>query len=649
MIVRNESKVIERLLRSVCPLISHYCICDTGSTDDTCARIDAFFRFNHPSITGAITYEPFRDFSYNRNVSLNDCMLRFAHCDAILLMDADMVLKTGRSDYEPPDADYYYIMQGTSTIQYKNIRIIKMDRSFHYIGTTHEYLNVGAGRKGHSVDIEQLRIQDIGDGGCKEHKFTRDIALLHRTLEHEPTSARALFYLANSYKDIGKYADAISYYKKRIGCDGWREELYLSAYRTGLCHLLLGNQSDAILAFLSACNYSPCRLESLHELIQLHRLNEQYSTAMGFYVWAKSVAPNDRDFLLMQCDVYDFKIDYEYTIIAFYSNKQNIHDSAVRVLNRCPDHAMCRNVINNLGFYNHVTVGTTQITDALCVDPDISNLVACLMVNLNGTHRLYVAHKDPNDALIVVHCVEVEHSSVLLTVATSRFHITGNLLPHVRVTSSNDGSFILTYLTENDSEIRINQETVVVSALVDDLCKSDMRDTVRSSPVNVSVAEYLMAGSVAWVWQNSTSQCCLLDMSHVSSSAPTHTNMPAIVSAAVKHHLGSMNMRYISTDRPPYFSHVCEPFHACMCNGLIWCIGVMKGRDDVYNVLFECDSTRVTRFSGPLRLHANGSCVGMCVEDQQARILWMSDASILQICEYRVDSLESLMCYNKDT
>ena len=35
MIVRNESKIITRLLESVLPIIDTYVICDTGSTDNT--------------------------------------------------------------------------------------------------------------------------------------------------------------------------------------------------------------------------------------------------------------------------------------------------------------------------------------------------------------------------------------------------------------------------------------------------------------------------------------------------------------------------------------------------------------------------------------------------------------------------------------
>ena len=35
MIVKNESKIITRLFNSVVPIIDCYCICDTGSTDNT--------------------------------------------------------------------------------------------------------------------------------------------------------------------------------------------------------------------------------------------------------------------------------------------------------------------------------------------------------------------------------------------------------------------------------------------------------------------------------------------------------------------------------------------------------------------------------------------------------------------------------------
>ena len=87
MIVKNESKVILRLLQSVLSIIDAYCICDTGSTDDTVKIIEDFFQ--EKNIPGKIIHEPFINFSHNRNVALKACS---GISDYVLLLDADMVL-----------------------------------------------------------------------------------------------------------------------------------------------------------------------------------------------------------------------------------------------------------------------------------------------------------------------------------------------------------------------------------------------------------------------------------------------------------------------------------------------------------------------------------------------------------------------------
>ena len=68
MIVKNESKIITRLLDSVASVIDSYCICDTGSTDDTVDQIEEYFSVR--KIPGKIVQEPFSDFGYNRTFAL---------------------------------------------------------------------------------------------------------------------------------------------------------------------------------------------------------------------------------------------------------------------------------------------------------------------------------------------------------------------------------------------------------------------------------------------------------------------------------------------------------------------------------------------------------------------------------------------------
>ena len=71
MIVKNESKIITRLFDSIVDLIDCYCICDTGSTDNTIDLINTYF-FEH-NIPGSVISEPFKNFEYNRTFALEAC------------------------------------------------------------------------------------------------------------------------------------------------------------------------------------------------------------------------------------------------------------------------------------------------------------------------------------------------------------------------------------------------------------------------------------------------------------------------------------------------------------------------------------------------------------------------------------------------
>ena len=182
MIVKNESKVILRLLESVSCLIDSYCICDTGSTDDTIEIIHRFFE--EKGIPGKIVREPFRDFGYNRTFSLQACE-NTPLSDYILLLDADMVF--WMSPTLTPEEfkisltrDSYTIFQGNDDFYYKNTRIVKNNRGCTYWGVTHEYVKMPPNSREGAFDKSQVFIIDIGDGGSKADKFERDIRLLEQ-------------------------------------------------------------------------------------------------------------------------------------------------------------------------------------------------------------------------------------------------------------------------------------------------------------------------------------------------------------------------------------------------------------------------------------------------------------------------------------
>ena len=358
MIVKNESRVILRLLESVRTIIDSYCICDTGSTDNTIDIIKLFGERHN--IPGKIVTEPFRDFGYNRTYALKQC-LDMENADYLLLLDADMVLQIPETlDIQQfkstLSADAFHIFQGSPSFFYKNVRILKNIPSVSYWGVTHEYVQTPPESRYEDLPMSVLFINDIGDGGAKTEKFERDIRLLTKGLEELPGNDRYTFYLANSYRDSGQFQNAIDTYKKRIEIGGWREEVWHSYYSIGKCYKDLGDMPNAIYYWMEAYQFFPDRIENLYEIMSHYRISGKNQLAYMFYELADYERSRNRstDHLFLQKDVYDYKIDYEFSIVGYYCNhaKLDIHKACMKVLSsKSAGEDIQKNVISNYKFY----------------------------------------------------------------------------------------------------------------------------------------------------------------------------------------------------------------------------------------------------------------------------------------------------------
>lgn len=322
MIVKNESKIITRLLDSVIKLIDSYVICDTGSTDNTVDVICNYFE--EKQIEGKVIVKKFENFGKTRSYALSQC-INENNADYILLLDADMQLIINpllniEEFKKSLTHDSYYLMQGNDGFQYKNVRIVRNSKRFSYVGATHEYITCDSGFQTEMIAKSDLFINDIGDGGSKEKKYDRDIELLKTGLEKEPRNERYMFYLANSYKDNKQYEEAILYYNLRIVSKGWDQEIWCSHYYKGMCYKYLNKMADAVECWLDAFNHTPRRLEPLQEIVQHYRIKGHHRTAYHFYLMTtnyRNQLKGDDELFLVK-DVYDYKLDYELSLLGYY-------------------------------------------------------------------------------------------------------------------------------------------------------------------------------------------------------------------------------------------------------------------------------------------------------------------------------------------
>ncbi len=312
MIVKNESAIIERALRSTIDAIDCYVICDTGSTDDTPQRIESLM--DRHGIPGHIAYAPFHDFAQARNAALDAALNSDLDFDYLLLMDADMELVVDDLGFRDSLTEPIYSIRQEANLSYYNVRLVRRDTGARYIGVTHEYV----GSSHPQVKLEAVWFQDHANGANRADKFERDIRLLSKDLERDPSNARSLFYLAQSYKDIGNNERAIEFYRRRVAAGGWDQEVWYAKYMIATCYRRMNDDLNFVQASFEAYDYRPSRAESLYHLA-VHYRTKGLNEACAAICELGMAIPPTTDTLFVERDAYGGGFEREMSIAGFYS------------------------------------------------------------------------------------------------------------------------------------------------------------------------------------------------------------------------------------------------------------------------------------------------------------------------------------------
>jgi glycosyltransferase involved in cell wall biosynthesis len=342
MIVKNESKIIERCLDSVKKHIDHWVIVDTGSTDGTQGIIKKHLK----GIPGELHESKFINFGHNRTESVNLSKGKGAY---LLLMDADLELKVANKNFKKEifteKADCYLITEcdGISKdgnhkgFNYRNRIILKNNLDWVFEGSTHEVVDLQNSDTLRTKNYDGVWIHNRYDGGSKSEKFTRDIKLLLGDYEENPRNDRVMFYLGESHihlamkhvdegddysspKCTNLLRDAIHWYKKRSEVkESWPQEVYFSLFKMAKAKTLLDGEIDT-LGYLKAYNYMPSRLEPIHNIVRHCREEKLYDIG---YLLGKMAIKNkkslSKDALFVDGNVYLYQMLDEFSICASWS------------------------------------------------------------------------------------------------------------------------------------------------------------------------------------------------------------------------------------------------------------------------------------------------------------------------------------------
>ena len=329
MIVKNESKIIERCLKSVYDTIDSWCIIDTGSTDGTQDIIKKFLK-DKP---GELIERPWVNFGHNRDEALS---LARKWGDWTMLTDADMVMvnKGFKKSELDPKVDAYDIIQDNHGTSYYNFRLLNNSKTWHCVGVTHEYYDCEEGMTNRQR-LDTFMFNDISDGGSKHDKFDRDISLLVQGLKDEPWNARYMFYLAQSYRDTQQWDDAIHWYQNRVEAGGWEEEVWYAQYMVGWCKVHRGDSWHDFLPDLQkAWAIRPWRSEPMWLAGVEARKRGMMEQAYSFGKIAAQIPFPDKDMLFIANAAYDFLALDEFSVAAFHTGRfQETETACLHLLN----------------------------------------------------------------------------------------------------------------------------------------------------------------------------------------------------------------------------------------------------------------------------------------------------------------------------
>ena len=324
LIVKDEGKVISRCLESIKPYIDYWTICDTGSTDNTVDIISEELS----DIPGELHNTSWKNFGHNRTELIK---LAKNKTDYILLVDADMVFNVSDKNFKEKLSAHSYLVGYTGELDYRQKMLIDGRLDWKFVGVTHEYLhseqdvNVGL--------INGISLTHFCDGSRRPEKFSNDIKLLEQGLQKEPDNARYMFYLAQSYYDTNKYAEAIHWYEQRAEAGGWEEEVYFSLLRRAKSIARI-SKDFPIDDFIMAYDYRPKRLEALYEVIRYYREKEMYNFAYSIAERAVKTPYPRGDYLFIDKRINDYKLKDELAICAYWVGKyQESFDLCEEILN----------------------------------------------------------------------------------------------------------------------------------------------------------------------------------------------------------------------------------------------------------------------------------------------------------------------------
>lgn len=279
MIVKNEEHNIGECLATVRDFCDEIIVLDTGSTDLTVFKsIEAGAEVYHSKWFNKDTQ--YKDFHFAN--ARNEAMA-YATGDWLFWMDADdlfsgkLVLK--------PEHDAYHIKLIYGNSHFQHARAFRRGWMPQFYGAIHETPDISGCRTAmmatatvtHKVQPKQGRVQ-------------RNLDILESELAREPDNKRTMWYLANAYSEVGRWAEALAKYRRYLKLGGnFHDEIVLTHYYVANCLYMLGEYAEAIRQCFNGLCVDDRYAEFFTRIGESYVKLEHYQKAIPYFLMASKL------------------------------------------------------------------------------------------------------------------------------------------------------------------------------------------------------------------------------------------------------------------------------------------------------------------------------------------------------------------------
>ncbi len=297
LIVKNESKSIDRILTCASKFADEIIVVDTGSTDNTVALAKKYTDKVYP-------FTWVHDFSAARNYSFS-----LAKGDYIMWLDADdyiddlniykLLTLKNHLTYECYMLKYFYAFDeyDKPTLYFYRERIVKRSAKPVWVDAIHEYIEISGKRVHEDISIFHRKV--------KKTPSTRNINIYNRLVKNKvPFSPRMTYYYARELMFNKRYKKAIRYFKSLIlKGEGFKENLIGACYDLCDCYKAVNLPYNAVDALLKSFNFDTPRAEIACKLGEYFLETNNYNAAIFWYEYALSKKADDKSggFILREC------------------------------------------------------------------------------------------------------------------------------------------------------------------------------------------------------------------------------------------------------------------------------------------------------------------------------------------------------------